>query len=229
MSLTPPDLKQCQADVPGNGPFTMGGEIGDPKNGYRVRCKNTPSWVATESSPGKDGECGSMSLCDQCKDEFIKQLGPSFAYFSRIGRQPVQPVQPMQPIVLDEKGTPRFKGNEIIKHLFNTGKLDLNELTMLVHQGKLPKEDYVQITQLLGYSVSGWGDLSTSPPEMVEAADREAVMIINGDKEKYVECARKAIYKLQEDVGIDPDYVYVRPLEGECWVTCQVCIPEEEI
>ena len=223
MSLTPPDLKQCQADVPGNGPFTMGGEIGDPRNGYRVRCKNKPQWIATEASPGADGEVGSMSLCDRCKEEFIKQLGPAYARFSQIGQHP------RQPIVLDEKGTPRFKGNGIIKYLFQTGKLDLNELSVLLAQGAFPREDYAQITQLLGYSVSGWGDLSTSPPEMVEAADREAAMIINGDKEKYVERARDAVYKLQEDVGIDPDYVYVRPLEGECWVTFQVCIPEEEI
>lgn len=78
---------------------------------------------------------------------------------------------PTQPLEVDDKGVVRFKGNKIIKFLFDTGKLDLNEISAMVRAGMLPEEDYVQITQLLGYSVSGWGDLSTSPPDLVEEAD----------------------------------------------------------
>jgi len=82
--LEPVDLKQCQADKPGNGPFTIGGVIGDPKNGYRIRCKYTPTFVATEKMPGDDGKCGAMSLCEECKRVFIEQLGIDFASFSEI-------------------------------------------------------------------------------------------------------------------------------------------------
>jgi hypothetical protein len=74
MSLTPPDRKQCQADVPGNGPFTMGGEIGDPKNGYRVRCKNEPVVIAYEVEPGPDGLMGAMSLCPKCLEAFRRLM-----------------------------------------------------------------------------------------------------------------------------------------------------------
>lgn len=81
---------------------------------------------------------------------------------------------PQQPIGLAEDGVIRFKGNSIIEDLFASGALDLNKIRVRVHTGDLPKEDYVQLTQLLGYSVSGWGNLSTSPTEMVEAADKEA-------------------------------------------------------
>lgn len=81
--LIPPDPKQCQAEVPGNGPFTMGGEIGDPRNGYRVRCKNKPTWIATEKKPGADGFTGSMSLCEACKAAMEKQL-PGYANFTEI-------------------------------------------------------------------------------------------------------------------------------------------------
>ena len=77
---------------------------------------------------------------------------------------------PMQPISI-ENGVARFKGNTIIKWLFETKKLDLNEVSTMVRLGMFSNEDYVQITQLLNYSVSGWGDLSTSPPEMVAIAD----------------------------------------------------------
>jgi hypothetical protein len=64
--LEPVDRERCQADKPGNGPFVMGGEIGDPKNGYRIRCKNKPTYIATEKQPGKDGKIGAMSLCGLC-------------------------------------------------------------------------------------------------------------------------------------------------------------------
>jgi hypothetical protein len=87
---------------------------------------------------------------------------------------------PMQPIVRDGEGVIRFKGNAIVNWLFETGKLNLNEVSALVRRGTFPEEDYVQLTQLLGYSVSGWGDLSTSPPEMVEEADRIAAEMSRG-------------------------------------------------
>jgi hypothetical protein len=83
MSLEPPDPKRCQADVPGNGPLTMGGEIGDPRNVYRVRCKNKPRWIATEKKPGPDGQVGSMSLCDECAAVMEKQM-PGHASFALI-------------------------------------------------------------------------------------------------------------------------------------------------
>ena len=86
MTLKPTDKKRCQADVPGSGPFTMGGEIGDPNNGYRVRCKYSPVVIAVENQPGEDGLVGSMSLCNRCKEELIKQLGKNFASFKTIER-----------------------------------------------------------------------------------------------------------------------------------------------
>jgi len=79
--MIPPDLSRCQADVPGNGPFTMGGKIGNPRNGYRVRCENKPAVIATEKKPGPDGLTGSMSLCASCHVAMLRQLGPDFADF----------------------------------------------------------------------------------------------------------------------------------------------------
>jgi hypothetical protein len=84
VKLTPPDLKQCQADVPGNGPFTIGGEIGNPRNGYRIRCKNKPTVIATEKRVAADGLQGSMSLCESCRAAFLKQLGPDYAAFEDV-------------------------------------------------------------------------------------------------------------------------------------------------
>jgi hypothetical protein len=59
---------------------------------------------------------------------------------------------PIQPLAKDEHGHVRFKQNKIIVHLFETGKLDLNSLF------EFPKEDRQQIKQLLGVSLSHYGE-----------------------------------------------------------------------
>lgn len=85
--LTPPDLERCQANKPGPGPFVMGGETGDPRNGWRVRCRNVPTLIATERRAGPDGQRGSMALCDECTAALKSQLGESFATFRAIRRR----------------------------------------------------------------------------------------------------------------------------------------------
>ncbi|GAH06260.1 unnamed protein product, partial [marine sediment metagenome] len=82
--LTPPDKERCQAEVPTGGPFQIGGEIGDPRNGYRVRCRKVPTVVATEVNPDTDGRRGSMSLCEDCREVFNKQMPEGFATFERL-------------------------------------------------------------------------------------------------------------------------------------------------
>lgn len=145
---------------------------------------------------------------------------------------------PVQPIVLDEKGTPRFKGNKIVEWLFNTGKLNLNDVSVLVHQGKLPLEDYVQLTQLLGYSTSGWGDLSTSPEELVEYADSVAAMTMNGERDKYIEQAKglcRDIEGTSLEIGGDELHVEIdddarlSPAHDACWVEAWIRIPKEAL
>lgn len=74
---------------------------------------------------------------------------------------------PMQPIVWASDGCIRFKRNNIIDYLFNSGKLNLNEIATM----DFPREDHIQIAQLLGYSVSGFGDLSYVPRKMVAECD----------------------------------------------------------
>jgi len=77
--VTPPDLKQCQAEKPnGNSAFTVGGIPG------LVRCTNRPLFVVTETQPGPDGLRGSMSLCAECLEVFSKSLPPGYATVERI-------------------------------------------------------------------------------------------------------------------------------------------------
>ena len=82
--LEPVDYDRCQADVPGPGPFVMGGDTGDPKNGWRIRCPNRAIFIAAEKKKGADGRIGSMSLCIRCKPKLIELLGEDFAYITPI-------------------------------------------------------------------------------------------------------------------------------------------------
>lgn len=74
---------------------------------------------------------------------------------------------PMQPIILDKHGIARFKENSIVRYLIDNGNISLNDIEIL----QFSKEDYEQFNQLLGYSVSGFGDLNYVRKKTVEKAD----------------------------------------------------------
>jgi hypothetical protein len=68
------------------------------------------------------------------------------------------PMQPMQPMEKDKDGVMRFKQNAIVRRLLDFGQehgLGLNELAC----ENFPPEDRMQLAQLLGYSLSGYGEL----------------------------------------------------------------------
>lgn len=73
----------------------------------------------------------------------------------------------MQPIIKGKDGVIRFKQNAIVDWLFMTGKIDLNEIAAT----PFPRNDREQFWQLLGYSVSGYGDLSFISRKTVKEAD----------------------------------------------------------
>ena len=80
----------------------------------------------------------------------------------------------MQPIEKAADGVVRFKANAIVRWLIDTNRTNLNEITM---QG-FDADDMVQFWQQLGYSVSGYGDLSFIPKDVVRRADRKAERIL---------------------------------------------------
>lgn len=77
---------------------------------------------------------------------------------------------PMQPIVIDDQGVVRFQQNVLVRRLLDEGRkhgLDLNWLALV----DAPRSDHEQFAQLIGYSVSGFGDLPYVRPETIERAD----------------------------------------------------------
>ena len=81
--------------------------------------------------------------------------------------------RPMQPIFLDN-GIPRFKGNAIVRYLLDAGPFDMNTLGVMTFSA----EDREQFAQLIGYSVSGFGDLSYVNRDAVEIADFKASKLL---------------------------------------------------
>lgn len=76
---------------------------------------------------------------------------------------------PRQPIEPDEHGVVRFKRNHVVRYMLDHPDADLNILSREVQLGRLPEADYMQLMQLVGYSVSGYGDLADSGSEARQA------------------------------------------------------------
>jgi hypothetical protein len=74
---------------------------------------------------------------------------------------------PIQPLVKDADGTIRFRVNAIVRHLYDNGTIKLNDLAKRL----FTDDDRAQFAQLLGYSVSRFGELSYVPPALLDFVD----------------------------------------------------------
>ena len=63
---------------------------------------------------------------------------------------------PIQPTETDQQGVLRFKENSIVRYLLDNGGIDLNRLATI----DFSQDDREQFAQLIGYSVSGFSELS---------------------------------------------------------------------
>lgn len=66
-----------------------------------------------------------------------------------------------QPVVIDGDGRPRFRANAVVEALLEAARqrgFDMNELARGAQTA--PQEDWEQFYQLIGYSVSGYHELS---------------------------------------------------------------------
>lgn len=79
----------------------------------------------------------------------------------------------MQPVEDDGHDVLRFKPNAIVRHLLDHGGMDLNKLSELGFSAS----DWEQFSQLLGYSVSGFSELSYVRDETWEAVNAAAEVV----------------------------------------------------
>lgn len=76
---------------------------------------------------------------------------------------------PVQPLEKDECGTLRFKENKIVRFLLDAGPFDMNQIAVI----PFDNEDREQFAQLIGYSLSGFGELSYVSDEAYERAEAQ--------------------------------------------------------
>lgn len=77
---------------------------------------------------------------------------------------------PIQPLNKDESGTVRFKANVIVSYLLDKGPFDMNHLALQ----DFSQEDREQFAQLIGYSLSGFSELSYVRDGTYETASKMA-------------------------------------------------------
>lgn len=82
-----------------------------------------------------------------------------------------KPDHPMQPVYQDERGVMRFWPNRIVRYLLDNGGIDMNKISYLAAMGTFTKADQEQFAQLIGYSVSGAGDLDYVSKALIKKAD----------------------------------------------------------
>lgn len=120
----------------------------------------------------------------------------------------MQAKHPIQPLSEDKNGTLRFKSNKIVEFLLERGGFDMNDLACM----EFSQEDREQFAQLIGYSLSGYGELSYVSDESYDAAEN----MINGERnelEARNDALRKQIEQVKEGLrsaasaafGIHPD------------------------
>ena len=80
---------------------------------------------------------------------------------------------PMQPLYADSHNTIRFKSNRIVEKLLEIGGANGYSLNEMVYDD-FTQDDRVQFAQLIGYSLSGFHELSYVPDEVAIQASRIA-------------------------------------------------------
>lgn len=98
-------------------------------------------------------------------------------------RDTSNPPHPMQPVLL-VGDVVRFKENAIIRYLVEGYPGRLNALGIVGGGSRWSTEDWEQLWQLIGYSVSGYGDISGVRRASVRRADRRAADLLRRLKKK---------------------------------------------
>jgi hypothetical protein len=77
-------------------------------------------------------------------------------------------------IYLTPNGVARFRPNEIVLWLLENGNKTMNDIAIQ----DFSDEDRMEFAQLVGYSASGYGDLSYVSTRSMRAADKKAAALV---------------------------------------------------
>jgi hypothetical protein len=79
------------------------------------------------------------------------------------------PPHPVQPLIADDDGVLRFKANAIVRCLLDNGPFNMQFLLAL----PFSVEDREQFAQLIGYSLTGFGELPYVTDETFNRAEAQ--------------------------------------------------------
>lgn len=96
---------------------------------------------------------------------------------------------PVQYLYIDESGVVRFKENKIVQFLLDAGPFDMNQLALM----NFEDEDREHFAQLIGYSVSGFGDLDYVSDEVYELVGVEEFTQMEGRRDMTTSSMEKEI------------------------------------
>lgn len=87
---------------------------------------------------------------------------------------------PRQPVVIADDGVAQFKKNRIVVWMLAALQSQGDDLLTIAYAfpDKEYDDDYQQLMQLIGYSVSGYGDLRRSDKRVVAEADAEVAALL---------------------------------------------------
>ncbi len=94
------------------------------------------------------------------------------------------PAFPMQPLVRDPGGVIRFRANRIVRFLLEEVSYDLNQLYLM----GFGEDEWEQFAQLIGYSVSGFGELDYASNDAYATAEKRAGAIAEKQRREAATC-----------------------------------------
>lgn len=121
---------------------------------------------------------------------------------------------PIQPLTKDKHGVLRFKKNALVDALLTHGQntgLGLNQLATQFYADE-HKDDWCQLAQLIGYSLSGFGELSYVDDVTYDVASAMADGKVHEDKAR-IEVLERELKAIRDGLrmpvarlfGIHPD------------------------
>ena len=103
---------------------------------------------------------------------------------------------PIQPLVKGEHGVLRFKANKIVCHLLDHGGIDMNAIARM----DFTDDDRQQFAQLIGYSLSGYGELRSYVSDYAYAAAETMAEEGLSDKDARIACLEEALSTLRDSL-----------------------------
>lgn len=121
------------------------------------------------------------------------------------------PRQPVQPLTVTEHGTTRFQENKIVRYMLDLctekGIFDLNDIGRLGCEGFFNQADQEQFAQLIGYSLSGFGELNYVSDHTYDRAE-------NSESYRIIQRARNGEPEVPEELSCAGLIEGEFPIEG---------------